>query len=62
MRVFLGLILVSFMLNGCATVDETPLTLDNESPAAAAPPLVESKKTVSKKSSNSSPLLKLKVS
>lgn len=52
MRAFLGLILISFMLTGCATVDETPLTLDNEPPAPVAPPLVESKKTVSKKSAN----------
>ena len=52
MRAFLGLILLSSLLNACATVDETPLTLDNEPPAAAAPPLVEGKKAASKKSSN----------
>lgn len=51
MRAFLGLILVSFLLNGCATVDETPLTLDNEPTTAA--PKIENKKTGGGKTTNS---------
>lgn len=40
MRAILGLILLSFFLNACATVvDETPLTLDDE-PTVVAPPTV----------------------
>lgn len=47
MRAFLGLILLSFLLNACATVDETPLTLDDE-PSTSAP------KTASKTTSTKS--------
>lgn len=51
MRAFLGLILLSFILNACATVDETPLTLDDE-PSTSAPKA--SSKASSTKSAKSS--------
>jgi hypothetical protein len=50
MRAFLSLLLLSLILNACATVDETPLTLDDE-PSTSSPRT--SSKPANSKSGNS---------